>query len=111
MPNSINPTNQSQKVLFEVDNPAGDFKIGEFVNIKIFRQTSLRQLIIPNSAITEISGMPVVFIKQSAERYTLGYLKTGEDNGSSTVVLKGLEEGKRFVTAGTYQLKMVYFNQ
>lgn len=111
LPNSINPTNQSQKVLFEVDNPAGDFKIGEFVNIKIFRQTSLRQLIIPNSAITEISGMPVVFIKQSAERYTLGYLKTGEDNGSSTVVLKGLEEGKRFVTAGTYQLKMVYFNQ
>ncbi len=111
LPNSINPTNQSQKVLFEVDNPTGDFKIGELVNIKIFRQTAQRQLTIPNSAITEISGMPTVFIKQSAERYALSYLKTGEDNGSATVVLKGLEEGERFVTAGTYQLKMVYFNQ
>ncbi|MBK8426253.1 MAG: efflux RND transporter periplasmic adaptor subunit [Lewinellaceae bacterium] len=111
LPNSINPTNQSQKVLFEVDNPDGDFKIGEFVNIKLFRQTSQRQLTIPNSAITEISGMPAVFIKQSAERYTLRYLNTGQDNGSSTVVLKGMEEGERFVTAGTYQLKMVYFNQ
>lgn len=111
LPNSINPTNQSQKVLFEVDNPDGDFKIGEFVNIKIFRQTAQRQLTIPNSAITEISGMPAVFIKLGAERYTLRYLKTGEDNGTSTVVLKGLQEGERFVTAGTYQLKMVYFNQ
>lgn len=111
LPNSINPTNQSQKVLFEMDNPDGDFKIGEFVNIKLFRQSAQRQLTIPNSAITEISGMPAVFIKQSAERYTLRYLKTGEDNGSSTVVLKGMEEGERFVTAGTYQLKMVYFNQ
>lgn len=111
LPNSINPTNQSQKVLFEVDNPDGDFKIGEFVNIKIFRQAAQRQLTIPNSAITEISGMPAVFVKESAERFAVHYLKTGEDNGSATVVLKGLEEGERFVTAGTYQLKMVYFNQ
>ncbi len=111
LPNSINPTNQSQKVLFEVDNPDGDFKIGEFVNIKIFQKTAQRQLTIPNSAITEISGMPAVFIKTAAEHYTLRYLKTGEDNGTATVVLKGLQEGERFVTAGTYQLKMVYFNQ
>ncbi len=111
LPNSINPTNQSQKVLFEVDNADGDFKIGEFVNIRIYERQSQRQLLVPNSAITEISGMPAVFVKESAERYSLHYLKTGADNGTSTVVEKGLEDGERFVTSGTYQLKMVYFNQ
>lgn len=111
LPNSINPTNQSQKVLFEVDNPDGDFKIGEFVNVKIFEQQSQRQLLVPNSAITEISGVPAVFVKNHAEHYEVRYLQTGTDNGTATVVLKGLEEGKRFVTTGTYQLKMVYFNQ
>ena len=111
LPNSINPTNQSQKVLFEVDNPGGDFKIGEFVNVKIFEQNAQRQLLVPNSAITEISGVPAVFVKERAEHYEVRYLKTGEDNGTSTVVQKGLEEGERYVTAGTYQLKMVYFNQ
>lgn len=111
LPNSINPTNQSQKVLFEVDNPDGDFKIGEFVNVKIFEQQTQRQLLVPNSAITEISGVPAVFVKKHAEHYEVRYLQTGADNGSATVVLKGLEEGIRFVTTGTYQLKMVYFNQ
>lgn len=111
LPNSINPTNQSQKVLFEVDNADGDFKIGEFVNIRIFEQQSQRQLLVPNSAITEISGVPAVFVKESAERYSLHYLKTGADNGMATVVEKGLEDGERFVMSGTYQLKMIYFNQ
>lgn len=111
LPNSINPTNQSQKVLFEVDNPDGDFKIGEFVNVKIFEQQTQRQLLVPNSAMTEISGVPAVFVKKHAEHYEVRYLKTGADNGAATVVLKGLGEGERFVTAGTYQLKMVYFNQ
>ena len=111
LPNSINPTNQSQKVLFEVDNPGGDFKIGEFVNVKIFEQHAQRQLLVPNSAITEISGVPAVFVKNRAEHYEVRYLKTGEDNGTATVIQKGLEEGERFVTTGTYQLKMVYFNQ
>lgn len=111
LPNSINPTNQSQKVLFEVDNPDGDFKIGEFVNVKIFEQKTQRQLLVPNSAITGISGMPAVFVKNHAEHYEVRYLQTGTDNGTTTVVLKGLEEGRRFVTTGTYQLKMVYFNQ
>jgi RND family efflux transporter MFP subunit len=110
-PNSINPTNQSHKVLFEVDNPDGDFKIGEFVNVRIFEQLTQRQLLVPNSAITEISGVPAVFVKEHAEHYTVRYLKTGADNGTATVVEKGLEEGSRFVTTGTYQLKMVYFNQ
>ena len=111
LPNSINPTNQSQKVLFEVDNPDGDFKIGEFVNVKIFEQQTQRQLLVPNSALTEISGVPAVFVKKHAEHYEVRYLQTGTDNGTATVVLKGLEEGSRFVTTGTYQLKMVYFNQ
>ncbi len=110
LPNSINPTNQSQKVLFEVDNADGDFKIGEFVNVRIFEQQAQRQLLVPNSAITEISGVPAVFVKKSAERYVLHYLKTGADNGTATVVEKGLEDGERFVTSGTYQLKMVYLN-
>lgn len=111
LPNSINPTNQSQKVLFEVDNADGDFKIGEFVNVRIYEQQSQRQLLVPNSAITEISGVPAVFVKESAERYSLRYLKTGADNGTATVVEKGLEDGERFVMSGTYQLKMIYFNQ
>ena len=34
----MNPGNQSQRVLFEMDNPGGDFKIGEFVTVNALNQ-------------------------------------------------------------------------
>lgn len=111
MAQSINPTNQSQRVLFEMDNPDGEFKIGEFVNVRVFAKEASRNLVVPNSAINEVNGKPVVFIKDAAEHYTMSYVQLGNDNGESTVILKGAEEGERIVVNGSYQLKMIYLNQ
>lgn len=108
---SINPSNQSQRVLFEIENKEGTFKIGEFVNISVFASQTNRQITIPNSAISELNGKPIVFIKDNAEQYSLSYVSLGENNGTHTVVNKGIEEGERVVTNGTYQLKMIYLNQ
>lgn len=107
----INATNQSQRVLFELSNPDGDFKIGEFVNIRVFATENSQQRALPNSAITEINGKPVVFIKDASEKYTVSYIQIGENNGTFTSILKGVEEGERVVTNASYQLKMIYLNQ
>lgn len=107
----INSSNQSQKVLFQVDNPEGDFKIGEFVNVRVFASTPSQQITLPNSAFTEINGKPVIFLKDAAEKYTLSYIQTGENNGTHTSILKGLGESDRAVINGSYQLKMIFLNQ
>ena len=107
----INSTNQSQKVLFQVDNPDGDLKIGAFVNIRVFASTASQQITLPNSAFSEINGKPVVFIKEAAEKYTVSYVQLGHNNGTHTSILKGIEEGERAVINGSYQLKMIYLNQ
>lgn len=111
MAQSINPTNQSQRVFFEMDNPGGEFKIGEFVNVHVFAKEASRKIAVPNSAISEINGRPVVFIKDAAEQYSVSYIQPGEDNGSFTVILKGVEEGERVIINATYQAKMIYLNQ
>lgn len=108
---TINPTNQSQRVLFQVDNPDGEFKIGAFVNVRVYAKEASRNLVVPNTAINEVNGKPVVFIKDAAEHYTMSYVQVGNDNGESTVILKGAEEGERIVVNGSYQLKMIYLNQ
>ena len=107
----INTTNQSQKVLFQAENPDGDFKIGEFVNIRVYESAASQQITLPNSSFTEINGKPVVFIKEAAEKYSISYVQLGHNNGTHTSILKGLEEGERAVTNGSYQLKMIYLNQ
>jgi len=108
---SINPTNQTQRVIFEMENPDGEFKIGEFVNVRVFASQAIKEIALPNSAISEINGRPVIFIKDSAEQYSVSYVSIGQNNGSHTVILKGTEEGERVVTNATYQMKMIYLNQ
>ncbi len=111
MAQSINPTNQSQRVFFEMDNPGGEFKIGEFVNVHVYAKEASRKITVPNSAISEINGRPVVFIKDAAEQYSVSYIQPGNDNGNFTSILKGTEEGERVIVNATYQAKMIYLNQ
>ena len=108
---TMNPGNQSQRVLFEMDNPKGEFKIGEFVTVKALNQQISRNISVPNSALTEINGKPAVFLKDGPEMFTLSYVQTGEDDGTRTLILKGVEEGEKVVANGAYEVKMMYLNQ
>jgi len=108
---NMNPGNQSQRVLFEMDNPRGEFKIGEFVTVKALDNSSSRQITVPNSALTEINGKTAVFLKHGPEEYELAYVQIGEDDGTRTLILKGIGEGEKVVVNGAYEVKMMYLNQ
>lgn len=108
---NMNPGNQSQRVLFEMDNPRGEFKIGEFVTVKALDNSSSRQITVPNSALTEINGKTAVFLKHGPEEYELAYVQTGADDGTRTLILKGIAEGEKVVMNGAYEVKMMYLNQ
>lgn len=108
---AMNPGNQSQRVLFEMDNPGGDFKIGEFVTVKALDNSTSRQITAPNSAFTEISGKTAVFVKHGPEEFELAYVQAGQDDGARTVILKGVEEGEKVVVNGTYEVKMMYLDR
>jgi cobalt-zinc-cadmium efflux system membrane fusion protein len=107
---SVN-ANQSQKALFEVENPDGDFKIGEFVSIRIQGKTNGNTLSLPNSALSQVNGKPCVFVKESPENYRIQYVATGPNNGDFTTILKGINNGDKVVVASAYQLKMIFINR
>ncbi|MCC6599165.1 MAG: efflux RND transporter periplasmic adaptor subunit [Crocinitomicaceae bacterium] len=107
----FNSSNQSQQVLFELDNSEGTFKLGEFVNLYAFAGSAENVIAVPGSAITELEGRAVVFVKNAAEQFTIRYISPGADNGTYMVVLSGLEAGERVVVDGTYQVKLIYLNQ
>ena len=108
---TVNTGNQSQKVVFELVNPKGQFKIGENVNVRMTGSNVVRQVVIPNEAITEVNGKPAIFIKDKAEQYSISFIAKGQSNDKNTVINKGTEDGERVVTANVYQMKMIYLNQ
>ncbi len=108
---SVNTGNQSQKVVFELINPKGQFKIGENVNVRMTGNNITRQVVIPNEAITDVNGKPAIFIKDKAEQYSISFIVKGQSNDKFTAINKGTEDGERIVTANVYQMKMMYLNQ
>ena len=108
---SVNAGNQSQKVVFEILNPNGQFKIGENVNVRMTGNNVIRQVMVPNEAITEVNGKPAVFIKDKAEQYSISFIAIGQSNDKHTVIAKGAEDGERIVIANVYQMKTMYLNQ
>jgi len=107
----VNTENQSQRVVFEVINPTGKFRIGENVRVLKYGSNRIAQLVVPTTAITEINGKPAVFIKDKAEQFSISFIQKGESNSTYTAIAKGAEAGERVVTENIYQMKMIYLNQ
>ena len=108
---SVNAGNQSQKVVFEILNPNSQFKIGENINVRMTGSDVIRQVVVPNEAITDVNGKPAIFIKDKAEQYSISFVVKGQSNDKFTVINKGTEDGERVVTTHVYQMKMIYLNQ
>lgn len=108
---AVNADNQSQRVIFEVLNPGGKFRIGENVRVLKYGTRRITQLVVPTNAITDVNGKPAVFIKDKAEQYSISFIQKGESNAIYTSVISGAEAGERIVTGNVYQMKMIYLNQ
>ena len=108
---AVNTGNQAQRVVFEIINPNGKFKIGENVRVLMYGSHRIAQLIIPTASITDVNGMPAVFIKDKAEQFSISFIQKGESNPIYTAIIKGVEAGERVVTDNLYQMKMIYLNQ
>ena len=107
----VNVENQSQRVVFEILNPDGKFKIGENVRILRYGSNRIEQLVIPTTSIIDVNGKPAVFIKDKAEEYSISFIQKGESNAIYTAINKGVEGGERVVTENVYQMKMIYLGQ
>lgn len=108
---TVNDANQTQKYVFEISSGAGNFKIGENVTVKVSSASASRQLVIPNTAITEVNGKQAVFVKESPESYKVIYINKGSDNGTNSIVLGGIAKESRIVSVGSYQMKTMFLNQ
>ncbi|TGE14528.1 efflux RND transporter periplasmic adaptor subunit [Hymenobacter elongatus] len=113
--NVVNPVNQARQLILELDAAGNSqFRAGQAVNVQVVGQSTggQQQLVVPTSAITDLSGKPVVFVHGEPEQFKIRYVQPGPANGQQTVLLGGdVNENDRVVTVGTYQLKSIYLNQ
>jgi len=62
-------------------------------------------LVVPRTAITEVGGKPVVFVRHADNDFELHYVVLGEGALGRVEIVSGLREGEQVVVEGAFTLK------
>ena len=108
----IDPASHTFKVRVAVGNSALKLRPGMFAQVRIQTAdaaggSATASYVLPELAVQEVNGRPVVFIAGSTPgSYVVRPVTIGSRAGSGTVVVTGgLRTGERVVTRGAFQLK------
>jgi RND family efflux transporter MFP subunit len=93
-------------IIFELPNPGGVLKPGMFAKVLLHTGETVRGVAIPESAIVDDGGRPVVFVMEGGESFYRRPIRTGIRSGGWVQVLEGVKEGERVVSRGAYELKL-----
>lgn len=100
---NVNPETRTVSVRARLDNRRRLFKLQMFAEIDL-EGVSRDLLACPKSAVQELEGKPVVFVRK-ADGYEERHVKFGVDSEKYYEVLSGLEPGDEVVTQGSLMLR------
>jgi cobalt-zinc-cadmium efflux system membrane fusion protein len=104
----VDPNARAITARVRLKNRENLLRIGLFGSAQISLGASepgTARLVVPRSAITEIAGKPVVFVKEAADEFELHSVTLGQEAPGKVEVLEGLREGEVVVSDGVFTLK------
>ena len=102
----VDPRSRTLSVLFEVANPGRTLAIGQSVSARLFLSGTVGAIAVPESAIVDDGGRPVVFIQREGEAFVRRPVKLGIREGNLVQIAEGLQGGERIVTKGAYLIRL-----
>ncbi|MBA4397106.1 MAG: hypothetical protein C0394_06965 [Syntrophus sp. (in: bacteria)] len=101
----LDPQTRTLPVLFEVANPSGLLKAGQFADVAIRTGAVDGALAVPREALVEDEGRWFVFIQSSGEAFDRREVIIGVEDEDYVQVTRGLMGDERVVTRGAYYVK------
>lgn len=102
----VDPSTQTLRLLFAIDNPDGVLPIGAFARIDIANGETRRVLAVPESALVDDGGMPVVFVQVEGEAFERRIVRVGARDRGQVEILAGLVAGEHVVTRNAWSVKL-----
>lgn len=102
---ALDATSRTAKVRVEVPNPARRLKFEMFANIAVPTSQTRSALVVPVSAIQQIGGKSVVFVRESPAKFEMREVEVGAQWPNSVEITKGIAAGDVVVSQGGFILK------
>ena len=103
----LDPQTRTARVRCEVANPDVRLKLDMFAAIELPTHFSRRALVVPPSAIQQLNGNDVVFVRKSPTTFETKTVQTGKTVEDASEIQSGLREGEEVVSIGSFHLKSV----
>lgn len=102
----VDPEKRTAPVRIKVQNRNGRLRQNEFAQVLLITKDASSALSIPEGAVQEIGGLPVVFV-ETPKGFVRRSVTLGPSANNRREVKSGLEPGDKVATQGSYQLRMM----
>ena len=93
-------------VTYEIDNKDHRLAVNQTVFLRLLLTPVGKTPVVPESAIIDDAGRPVVFVQQGGETFLRRPVKLGIRNSGMVQILEGVNTGDRVVTKGAYLIRL-----
>lgn len=102
----VDPETRTVPVTYETDNRDRRLAINQTVFLRLFLTPMGKAPVVPEAAIIDDAGRPVVFVQRGGETFVRRPVKLGIRNHGMVQVLEGVSVGDRVVTKGAYLIRL-----
>lgn len=102
----VNSDTRTVPVTYEIENRDHRLAVNQTVFLRLLLTPAGIMSAVPESAIIDDAGRPVVFVQKGGETFLRRPVKLGVRNGGMVQVLEGVSPGDRVVTKGSYLIRL-----
>jgi membrane fusion protein, heavy metal efflux system len=103
----LDPQTRTARVRCEVDNHDLRLKTDMFATVQLPTKFSKQAVTVPSSALQQVEGRNVVFVRQSATQFQKREVEKGITVNNLTEIVGGLKPGEPVVIQGSFHLKSI----
>ena len=93
-------------LIYELRNPDRRLAVGQAVSLRIFASAANEGVTVPEGAIVDDAGQPVVFVQVGGESFERRPVRLGNREGGFVQIAGDVEPGERVVTLGAPLIRL-----
>jgi len=102
----VDPQSRTFPVIYEVDNRDRAIAIHQALYVRLLTKQSELGPVVPETALVDDGGRPVIFIQVSGEAFVRRPVKAGVREGGLVEILDGASRGERVVVKGAHLVRL-----
>ncbi len=93
-------------VVYAYDNHAHHVAINQTVHVRILFQPVAKSAVVPESAIVDDNGSPIIFVQKAGETFERRAVRLGNRESGVVQVTGGITAGERIVVKGAHLIRL-----